>query len=112
MERVSDSDVEVTEAVDGVRLAQLAAGERMSVQRFVVDPDATVPEHSHPSERTGYLVSGALVFEVDGEGTVVEAGDSYAVPADEPHRAENRGDVPAEGIDTFSPPRPNPSWEG
>lgn len=98
------------EAVSGVHLAQLAAGDRMSVQHFFVEPGRVVPEHSHEHEQVGYLVEGALTFEVDGERRRVEAGDSYVVPANEPHSVENRGDVPAEGIDVFSPPRVNPDW--
>jgi quercetin dioxygenase-like cupin family protein len=104
----SDEDVE---AVPGVHLAQLAAGERMSVQHFVIEPGRVVPEHSHEHEQAGYLVSGVLVFEVDGERRRVEAGDSYVLPGEEPHAVENPGDEPAKGIDVFSPPRTNPDWQ-
>jgi quercetin dioxygenase-like cupin family protein len=112
MERVPLADVEATEAVDGVHLSQLAAGTEMSVQHFRIEPGATVPEHSHPHEQTGYVTAGTLTFLVDGEECVVEAGDSYAIPGDEPHGAENRGDEPVEGVDIFAPPRVNPDWDG
>jgi quercetin dioxygenase-like cupin family protein len=110
MERVSGDDVPETEAVPGVHLSQLAAGDRMSVQQFRIDPGETVPEHSHPHEQAGYLVEGVLTFLVGGEELVVRAGDSYVVPGDESHGVENRGDVPARGVDIFAPPRTNPDW--
>ena len=110
MDVVSTDDAESVEAVDGVLLSQLASGERASVQRFRIDPGAAVDTHSHPHEQVGYLCSGSLTFVVDGEEFAVGAGGSYAIPSDEPHRAENRGDDPAVGVDVFSPPRATPPW--
>jgi quercetin dioxygenase-like cupin family protein len=110
MERVPLSETDAVQAVDGVHLAQLAAGSAMSVQHFQIDPGAVVPEHAHPHEQTGYVTAGTLTFLVDGEELVVSPGDSYVVPGDEPHAAENRGDVPVEGVDVFSPPRLDPDW--
>ena len=112
MERVPLSAVEATEAVDGVHLAQLAAGTEMSVPHFRIEAGATVPEHSHPHEQTGYLTAGTLTFLVDGEELTVSAGDSYAIPGGEPHAVENRGDTTVEGVDIFAPPRVNPDWDG
>ncbi|SEO26686.1 Mannose-6-phosphate isomerase, cupin superfamily [Halogranum amylolyticum] len=113
MERVPLDSVEPTEAVPGVHLAQLAVGDEMSVQHFEIDPDEEVPVHNHHHEQTGYIVEGELTFLVgdDGEEVVVAPGDSYVIPSDEPHGAENRGDVPVRGIDVFSPPRTNPDWQ-
>ncbi|WP_435348694.1 cupin domain-containing protein [Haloarchaeobius sp. HRN-SO-5] len=111
MDVVTASAVEATEAVDGAHLKLLAGGTEMNVQHFRIDPGATVPEHSHPHEQTGYMLEGALTFDVGGETLVVEAGDSYVIPGGEAHGAENRGDVPAVGLDIFSPPRDNPDWQ-
>lgn len=125
MERVSYEASEAVEALDGVHLAQLAAGDRMSVQHFFVEPGERVPEHSHEHEQVGFVLEGTSYFIVDseasetsrvngeavsGEETFVGAGDSYVIPGGEPHALENRGDVPLRGIDVFSPPRPNPDW--
>ena len=110
MEIVSETDVERTEAVDDVHLSLLAGGERANVQHFAIEPGAEVPEHSHPNEQVGYLLEGELTFVVDGERQVVEAGDSYVIPGDEPHGAENTGEEPAVGLDVFSPPRDDPDW--
>ncbi|MFB6183936.1 MAG: cupin domain-containing protein [Haloarculaceae archaeon] len=110
METTSRADVRTVEAVDGVHLTQLAVGDEASVQHFRIDPGAAVPEHDHPHEQVGYLVRGTLTFVIDGEETVVAAGDSYAIPGEERHAVENGGDEPAEGIDVFSPPRADPDW--
>ncbi|WP_224268192.1 cupin domain-containing protein [Haloprofundus salinisoli] len=111
MDRLSLSDVETTEAVPDVHLAQLAAGEKMSVQHFHIAAGASVPEHDHPHEQTGYITQGTLTFVVGGEEIRVTEGDSYVIPGDEPHSAENRGDEPVRGVDVFSPPRTNPDWQ-
>ncbi|WP_439027401.1 cupin domain-containing protein [Haloarchaeobius sp. DT45] len=112
MEHVPNDAVDPTEAVDGVHLSMLAGGERMNVQHFFVEPGSTVPEHSHPHEQAGFIYEGTLTFLVDGEEYHVSAGGSYSIPGDEPHAAENRGDVPVKGLDIFSPPRENPAWQG
>ena len=111
MERVPLDESDVVEAVPDVHLAQLAVGESMSVQHFRIDPGATVPEHSHHHEQAGFVYRGELTFVLaDGSEVVVGPGDSYDLASEEVHGAENRGDEPVEGVDIFSPPRPNPDW--
>jgi quercetin dioxygenase-like cupin family protein len=112
MDHVPRGAVDAVEAVPGVHLSQLAAGEAMSVQGFFIEPDAVVPAHSHHHEQAGYVASGTLTFTVEGETYDVAAGETYVVPGDAEHAAENRGDVPVEGVDVFSPPRPDPDWAG
>jgi len=111
MDVVPDADVEAVEAVDGVFLTQGAVGEDVSIQRFEIEPGETVPEHDHPHEQIGLVTAGSLTFLVDGEERVVADGDTYVIPGDEPHAAENRGDERVVGYDIFSPPRANPDWE-
>jgi len=110
MEVIPESEVESTEAVDGVHLKILAGGDAENVQHFTIEPGAVVPEHSHPHEQVGYMLEGALEFTVDGETERVETGHSYVIPGDEAHSAENVADVPAVGLDVFAPPRDDPDW--
>ena len=99
-----------TEAVEQVHLAQLAAGEEMSVQHFRIEPGATVPEHDHHHEQAGFVYEGELTFLLDDGEVTVGAGESYVLAGHEVHGAENRGDAPVRGVDIFSPPRPDPDW--
>ncbi len=110
MEHVSLSDRHSSEATDGVYLALLAGSESMTVQHFEIEPGAVVDQHSHPNEQTGFIYEGELVFLTDGEEIVCEPGDSYAIPGDQPHGVENRGDETVRGVDIFSPPREQPNW--
>lgn len=98
------------EAMDGVFLTQLAAGERMSIQHLRMEPGARVPEHSHHHEQLGFVYEGTQTFVIDGESIDIDPGDSYFLESEEPHAAENRGDGGMRAIDIFSPPRLNPSW--
>lgn len=112
MDVVSLSSEERVEVTDGVHLAQLAAGEEMSIQHYHIEPGASVPLHDHPHEQTGYVVRGTLVFVLeDGTEHPVSAGDSYAIPGGEVHAVENRGERPADGVDIFSPPRVDVPWK-
>jgi quercetin dioxygenase-like cupin family protein len=111
MQVKSLDDVPATEALDGVHLAQLAAGERASLQHFRIDPGASVDPHAHENEQVGWLAAGTLAFEVAGEERVVEAGDSYAIPGGERHGVENRGEEAAVGVEAFVPARTAPPWE-
>lgn len=110
MEHVRSSDVEAAEPVDNVSLRRLASGEETSMQRFEIEPGATVPEHSHRHEQIGFLYEGTVTFVSGGEEFTVEAGDSFAIPGGESHSVTNDGDAVARGIDVFSPPRTDPDW--
>ncbi|WP_049889170.1 cupin domain-containing protein [Natronolimnohabitans innermongolicus] len=126
MERVSLEDCDPSEAAEGVRLALMAGGDEMTVQHFEIEPGAEVTAHSHDNEQTGFIYEGEIVFRVGGEGgsndesgdadddaeeIVCGPGDSYAIPGGRTHAAENRGGEPVRGVDIFSPPRENPSWQ-
>lgn len=110
MQVVPHSDGDAAEPLPGVHLAQLAAGERMSLQHFRIESHGSVEVHSHDHEQLGFLVSGELDFIIDGEPVRISPGDSYVIPSEEPHGAENPGDEPAVGVELFSPPRPSPPW--
>jgi len=110
MESMAPADGTTVEAVEGCHLTQLAAGNRTSVQHFHIESDATVPRHSHEHEQAGYVVRGTLTFLLDGEEHVIHPGESYVIPSNQEHGAENRSEMPVDGIDIFSPPRTDPDW--
>ena len=53
---------------------------------------AQEPLHVHPEQRSGAeLLSGSLVFEVDGVDRRLTSGESISIPANTPHRFWNDG---------------------
>jgi len=70
---------------------------------FRLAQGAVIPLHRHPHEQTGYLVSGRILFTVDGQKQEAEAGDSWCIPPDVEHGAEAREDSLI--VEVFSPVR-------
>ena len=80
--------------------------ERDSLRIDSVNPstDEREPLHVHPQQESGAeLLSGSLVFEVDGVQRRLVAGDSISIPANAPHRFWNDGDEDAHSIGFFRP---------
>jgi hypothetical protein len=66
--------------------------------------DEREPLHVHPrQESDAELLSGSLVFEVDGVQRKLAPGESISIPADTPHRFWNDGDDDAHWIGSFRP---------
>jgi len=88
---------------EGVRLKTLVHGEKTHLCEFRINKGSTVPEHSHPHEQTGYLVSGRIKFIVGDEEFEAEPGDSWCLPGDIMHSAEILEDSVM--VEIFSPVR-------
>jgi quercetin dioxygenase-like cupin family protein len=70
---------------------------------FLLQHDAQLPEHAHPNEQTGYLVSGKIRLFIGDESHELIPGDSWCIPSNIKHRAEILEDSVA--IEVFSPLR-------
>ena len=111
MDHVTPEQRETVEAVEGVFLTQLAAGERMSVQHLRMEPGASVPRHDHHHEQLGFVYQGVQTFVLaDGSEHDVGPGESYVLESGEPHGARSTGEEAVLALDVFSPPRPDPPW--
>jgi quercetin dioxygenase-like cupin family protein len=62
-------------------------GEQMLISRVDFDPGVVVPEHKHPHEQFGVVLTGELTLIVAGEPLVLHTGDMYLVPGNVPHSA-------------------------
>ena len=62
-----------------------------------------VPSHSHANEQISIILSGALLFRIEGVETVVKAGEVMQIPANAAHEVEVLEDTLA--VDVFSPVR-------
>ncbi len=91
------------ELLDGVRLKSMVHGSATHLTEVRFAKGAVVPEHQHPHEQTGYLISGSLRFFGAGEDTVVAPGDCWNFASGVPHGAEALEDSVV--IEVFSPIR-------
>jgi quercetin dioxygenase-like cupin family protein len=84
--------------------ARIAAGEKLMFSLVTLEPGAVVPEHSHPHEQMGMMVSGEMELTVAGESRRLKGNDIYLIPGGIPHRVVT-GPRGAMALDAFSPPR-------
>jgi quercetin dioxygenase-like cupin family protein len=88
---------------DGV-LARTVDGGRCSFGVVELDPNSVVPEHQHPNEQLGMVVSGTVSFRVGDEVRELGPGGTWRIPPDTPHEVHTGPDG-AVVFDVFSPPR-------
>ncbi len=85
---LKQAEGEFVNMIEGVKRKTLVFGDKTILCKFQFDQGAKVPMHSHPYEQTGYLLSGKLIFTIDGKIHEVNAGDSWSIKAEVEHGAE------------------------
>ena len=90
-------------ALDGVTYKTLVHGKLTSLSEFRLQKDWKIPNHSHPHEQTGYMISGNMTMLVDGKKFEVSPGDSWNIPGNVEHGVEVHEDSIV--IEVFSPVR-------
>jgi quercetin dioxygenase-like cupin family protein len=85
-------------------MAKIASGEKVMLSLVTLAPGAVVPEHAHPHEQMGMLVSGAMELTVSGQARTLSGNAIYLVPGGVLHKAV-AGPEGAVALDVFSPPR-------
>ena len=84
--------------------ADLAAPGREAVMAKAEFPaaGATTGRHTHPGEEIGYLVSGTIRLEIEGEAPrTLKAGDAFLIPAGRVHNAVSTGAGVATAVVTY-----------
>jgi len=84
--------------------AKIAWGEKLMFSLVTLAPHAVVPEHDHPHEQMGMLVSGTMTLVVSGTPHTLSPNEMYLVPGGVRHSAE-AGPGGAVALDAFAPPR-------
>lgn len=84
--------------------ARIAWGRNVMFSLVTLSPGAVVPEHAHPHEQMGMMVSGAMELTVAGKTRLLSGNDMYLVPGGTRHAA-SAGPRGATVLDAFSPPR-------
>jgi quercetin dioxygenase-like cupin family protein len=80
------------------------AGSGMMLSVVTFEPGAVVPDHAHPHEQMGMMISGRAEFTVGGLTRVLGPGDIWTIPGGVPHRVRAL-DGPAVALDVFHPIR-------
>ena len=78
-------------------------GDSVTVGRFELKQGGVVPVHSHANEQISMVISGALLFRIDGRETIVKAGEVMQIPGHVAHQVEVLEDTVV--VDVFSPVR-------
>lgn len=85
--------------IDGVRkdVASPAASERLRGFVMVIEPGCSSGSqpYSHKGEEIGFLLSGALELQIDGETFSLAEGDCFAFPSTKLHHFANSSARPA-----------------
>jgi len=92
-----------TGLLTGIRIKTLCYGESMLMSEFRLQKGAVLPEHEHPNEQTGYLVSGKIRMFIGEDQKEMFPGDSWSIGRRVRHHAEILEDSVA--IEVFSPVR-------
>lgn len=70
------------ESLLSAALADGTTVERVEMARIELAPGQPAGRHFHPCDVVGYIVSGAIRFQIAGEPeTMLEAGDAFHEPA-------------------------------
>jgi quercetin dioxygenase-like cupin family protein len=85
-------------------VARVLHGERITFAVVELDPEATVPEHSHANEQLGMVLRGSMRLRIGEDERTLGPGETYSIASGTPHEAHGGPDG-AEVIDVFSPPR-------
>lgn len=74
---------------DKIQLKVVAHGPKTLMAHFKLKAGAVLDKHSHPHEQIGYLISGKLKFEIDGQDTfIAEPGAAWCIDGDVAHQAD------------------------
>lgn len=91
------------DVLEKIKQKTLVYGEKTLLTEFKLEKGAILPNHKHPHEQTGYLVSGRIDLTIGNEKHQVEPGGSWCIPSNIEHSAialEN-----SIAIEVFSPVR-------
>lgn len=86
-------------------LSAIVHGDQLMLSFLDLAPGCEIPEHSHPHEQAGLVLSGSLRFRIGDEERVAGPGDAFIIPGNVVHWGIVEGAEVAKVLDIFSPPR-------
>lgn len=87
----------------GIQMKTLCHGAQTLLVEFRLARGASIPEHRHPHEQTGYLVSGRMLMQVEQASRELLPGDSWSIPSNAAHQVKVLEDTVV--VEVFSPLR-------
>ena len=89
---------------EGVQRKVLLYGDKMIMTEFKLTAGSIVPEHKHPHEQIGYVVTGRIRMNVKGEQPFETGhGGAWSIPGDKLHSADALEDAVV--VEVFHPLR-------
>jgi quercetin dioxygenase-like cupin family protein len=85
--------------------AGLVAGDQLMALFGRVEPNASLPLHSHPHEQISYVIEGMMHFQVGDEGYDLHPGEGLVIPGGVTHGAVRCGPEGATFVEVFTPLR-------
>ena len=85
-------------------MSRIVAGENIMLSFLELEQDCVIPEHSHPHEQAGLILSGKLRLRMAEEERVGGAGDAVLIPKNLVHSGRVI-EGPVKVLDIFGPPR-------
>ena len=76
----------------------------MTMAFFRLNQGAIIPEHAHPHEQIGTVLTGEIELTVAGETRSVAAGEAYQIPSGVIHSGRALASC-SDVMEVFSPPR-------
>jgi quercetin dioxygenase-like cupin family protein len=97
------SELTYRQLIDGVQLGTAVHGEKTLMAQFRLEEGCVLPDHTHPHEQTGVVISGRIVITIDGTDHEAAPGDSWCIGSGIAHSARALEDAVV--IEVFSPVR-------
>jgi quercetin dioxygenase-like cupin family protein len=92
-----------SEQINDAIARRFITGDSVTIGRFELKQGGVVPSHAHANEQISMVLSGVLLFRIDGVETVVKAGEVMQIPANVAHQVDVLEDTLV--VDLFSPIR-------
>ena len=101
---VENKNIPSTDLGGGVQRKVLAYSKNLMTVELRFEKGAVGAPHAHPHEQIGYIISGKLVYQEDGqEDKILETGDTYYVAPNVVHGVQILEDTKL--LDIFTPMR-------
>jgi quercetin dioxygenase-like cupin family protein len=97
------TNAEYKEMMPGIQRKDVVHGQQTHLCEFLLAAGSVLPEHQHPHEQTGIVISGRIQLTIDGKDHGFGPGDAWCIPGEVLHRAEALEDTVV--LEVFSPPR-------